>query len=170
MGDGFDVDAEGILHAALELRRQAAAMDASGGAIPEADAGVMTEVIENAVGALLSQAGLLASALLDVADSTEVAALDYHRADVSAQEDLARLMLPGASDREIADAVERAGRTSELDLARLMMPDDPEAAEQAVLDSPSEWDEAQARSEARNQDLIDLLLPPETRGTGQGGR
>lgn len=168
MGDGFDVDPDGILEASVELRGQASALDASGGAIPEAEAGVMTEVIENAVGALLSQAGLLSSALLHVANSTEVAALGYHEADLTAQEDLARLMLPGATDREIADAVERADRSDELELARLLMPGDPEAAEQAVLDSPSEWDEVQQRLEERNQDLLDLLLPPGTRSDGRG--
>ncbi|GAB2445972.1 hypothetical protein GCM10027062_28780 [Nocardioides hungaricus] len=158
MGDGFEVDAEGILHAAIALREQASALDAAGGAIPEADAGVMTAAIESAVGALLSQIGLLGSALVDVADTAELAALDYHRTDLAAQADLARLLLPGATDREIADAVKRADRADEIELAQLM-PGDPEAATQAVVDSPSQWEEAEQRFEERTQGLRDLLLP-----------
>jgi hypothetical protein len=69
-------------------------------------------------------------------------------------------MLPGAGDAEITDAVERVGRADEIELARLMMPGDTEAAEQAVLDSPSAWEEAQERSRERSADLRDLLVPP----------
>lgn len=159
MGDGFFVDAKGILHVALSLRRDATALDASGGAIPEADAGVMTEVVENAVGAFLSQAALLASALVAVADNVEVAALDYHQTDMAAQEDLARLMLPGADERYITDTVERLDRSEQIELAQLLMPGDPDAAEQAVLNSPSHWDAAQDRVDDRASDLRDLLMP-----------
>ena len=159
MGEGFAVDAEGILHAAISVREQASALDAAAGAIPEADAGVMTEVIENAVGALLSQIGLLSSALIEVADNAELAALDYHQTDLAAQSDLAGLLMPGATDAEIAAVVAQADRASEIDLAQLLMPGDPEAATQAVLDSPSEWDEAEQRFEDRTKDLRDLLMP-----------
>jgi hypothetical protein len=103
------------------LREQAPAVDPAAGAVPEADAGVTTEVIENAIGALLSQIGLLSSALIEVADNAELAALDYHQTDLAARSDLARLLMPGATDREIADAVERSDRASELDLAQLLL-------------------------------------------------
>lgn len=159
MGEGFAVDAEGILHAAIALREQAATPDAACGAIPEADAGVMTGVIENAVGALLSQAGLLAAALIETGDAAELAAIDYHQTDLASQQDLARLLLPGATDAEVAAAAQRVDRADEIALAQLLMPGDPEAAAQAVLDSPSQWDEAEQRFEERTQDLRDLLMP-----------
>jgi hypothetical protein len=160
MGEDFSVDAEAVLGVSVDLRAQSTALDASGGALPEVDGGLMTPVIENAVGALLSNAGLLSAALIQAADAVESSALAYHASDERRREDLARLMLPGAGDAEITDAVERVGRADEIELARLMMPGDTEAAEQAVLDSPSAWEEAQERSRERSADLRDLLVPP----------
>lgn len=154
-----DVDADEVLSIAVGLRDDSMALDEVSGGLPVADAGVMTGVIENSVGGLLSYVQLLATATSNAADGVEDSALEYHATDTRSAEDLARLMLPGASEREIADAVERTQRADEIELARLLVPGDPDAAEQAVLDSPSAWEEAQQRHDDRDG-LRQLLVAP----------
>lgn len=150
----FDVDPLKVLRVGSGLRDDSTKLDQPGADLPEADGGVMTPVIENAIGALLSNAELTAQAMVTMADSVENSALEYHAADTRAREEMARLMMPGASDAEITEAVERAQRAEEVGLGLLLTQGMPEA-QADLMNAPSEFVAAQERADQRAEDSFD---------------
>lgn len=98
-------------------------MDSAAGAIPTADGGVMTAVIESAVGALLSGTAAVAGAVRLTGEAMEASAVDYHVTDRRQAEEMARLLIPGDAapdvERQVAEALgattpamEQAARTA----------------------------------------------------------
>lgn len=169
MGDSFDVEPEELLAVSTTLRESAGKLDTDAGDIPQAEAGLMTPTIESSVLALLEHCALFAAALKEVSSSTEESALQYHAIDMEEGADLARLMMPGSSEAEIRRTAEVVDRSDEIDLGDLLLPGGRDEAEEAVLNSPSAWDEAEARQDKENEDLRDLLMPEELYGK-DGGR
>ena len=104
MGDGFDVDPEEIRGMGFELRDGLEPPVRAAGEVPSADAGLMTLVIEKAIGALLDGLTGYAGNVAVMGDDMVRSALHYHWADQEAQANMARLLMPGTTPGE-ADAM-----------------------------------------------------------------
>ncbi len=108
MGEGFDVDPEAIRDLGLGLRDEIGPLVREAGQVPEADAGLMTVVIERALAALLDGLVGYAARVADMGDDMVRSALHYHWADQEARAGFAGLLLPGTTpgqaDALVADA------------------------------------------------------------------
>lgn len=145
----FEVEPEEVLAVGMGLRDDVDALDGPAGALPEADGGVATPLVENAVGALLSQVKHLAAATSVISEDVLASALRYHEADTRSKAAMVRLMAPHLDDTEVAEAVERAQRSDEIARAQERHPDDPRGAARRVLESPSAFEDLAQEQDER---------------------
>lgn len=157
----FDVDPEAIRGIGLDVRDGIHPLVTGGAAIPEADAGLMTVVVEKAIATLLQGLVGVAAASDQMSHDIVDAALRYHRADQAAQANLARVLMPWTSEQEASSLVADAPGSTWDRIA-----EERAAPHRSVLDPNHSSSPPDSVAPRGVEGLFDVPPPPTSEGTG----